>query len=399
MIMSIRSDRTLEAIVEQAKELCQGAPARDAVVRVLDHVRSGAKVRFRGGRRLVELLGEAAGSLEHDEDPGVGQRLRDSLDYAENRASKHDLEDRYALLGDGRSKSSLKFLSGIMTASATYWQEVATKFLAETPGATGAELLAHLQDLEAEIPFMDAPEDRPGRYRIVRGRAEASAWIASVLADRIDIEDVDAAAKRIVRSPDALALMASDDDGTVLLHAMELKRRREGLGVLRKVVEDPGSFEWDIHRVLREQLWIFGGRFVGEARHRRLVPGDELDIPLLRPDGSLCVVELKRADVRLVKRNRNAWALTDSVHRGVNQALNYLCGLDENRERILAEFLIDTRRANALVLIGHSKFQPDVPKSVIGETLRIQNSHLTRIEVLTYEELLEAAERSLETTR
>jgi hypothetical protein len=42
--------------------------------------------------------------------------------------------------------------------------------------------------------------------------------------------------------------------------------------------------------------WIFDGRYVGdEMAYRRLVPGDEYDIPLVRADGALQVVELKLA--------------------------------------------------------------------------------------------------------
>ncbi|MEV6948599.1 Shedu anti-phage system protein SduA domain-containing protein [Streptomyces sp. NPDC051172] len=143
---------------------------------------------------------------------------------------------------------------------------------------------------------------------------------------------------------------------------------------------------------------MFGGRFVGEAAHRRLVPGDEVDIPLIRGDGALHIVELKRAmslKGPLVKRHRNSWVPAAQVHEAVGQGVNYLTGLDESRERLRADFGIETRRASALVLVGHPALHPQVPEEEINEALRTFNSHVTRVEVLTYKELLDNAERSL----
>lgn len=392
--MAIRSDWTLEIMLEQARDACDDSDARDSIVDALTHMNSGKSGR-RGGRHLVELMQAALDLAERTEDEPVVQRLRDGIDYAEGRKFKQDMDDRYPLFRDKRNDLNLSFLGTMLQTTVEYSRKICEEFLQEHPSATGEEVVSHLRSFELDIPFMDAPAERPGRYRLVRGRAENAAWITAVLADRIDVEDVDEAARKIVTNPAALAALAADEGGEVLIQAMELKRRHSGLANLRAVIEDPDSSEHDIHRALRDQLWIFGGRFVGEARHRRLVAGDELDIPLLRPDGTLCVVELKRANERVVKRHRGAWVATANVHAGVSQALNYLCALDENRNEVVAEFAIDARRANAIVLIGHPKFQPDVPEATVNEALRIQNAHLTRLEVLTYKELLDAAERSL----
>ena len=123
-----------------------------------------------------------------------------------------------------------------------------------------------------------------------------------------------------------------------------------------------------------------------------------MDIPLIRADGALRIGELKRAmglRGRLIKRHRNAWVPGRAIHEAVGQAVDYLVGLDEHRTRIRAEFGIETRRASALVLVGHPGLHPEIPEEDVSETLRTFNAHVTRVEVLTYKELLDNAERSL----
>ncbi|GAA4203669.1 hypothetical protein GCM10023074_40410 [Microbispora amethystogenes] len=99
--------------------------------------------------------------------------------------------------------------------------------------------------------------------------------------------------------------------------------------------------------------------------------------------------------IPVVRRHRSAWVPTADVHHAIGQAINYLRNLDEQRDRVRQDYWIEVRRASAIVLIGHPQAQPKVPELEISETLRTHNAHLSRVEVLTYKELLDAAERSL----
>ena len=96
------------------------------------------------------------------------------------------------------------------------------------------------------------------------------------------------------------------------------------------------------------------------VERKELTAGDVLDIPLLRPDGSLHIVELKGANIQnLVHRYRgpgNPQAVAGQneevplivgreVHEAVGQVMNYLCRLDEGRDHILTRFKIEARRA------------------------------------------------------
>nr|CAX65794.1 hypothetical protein [Streptomyces sp. RGU5.3] len=201
-------------------------------------------------------------------------------------------------------------------------------------------------------------------------------------------------------SPEAARIMSdvlAGIDAGMLAQLLELKARRAGLEALRSAVEDPDSSESDLHACLKNQEWIFGGAYVTELARRQYTPDTILDIPLLRGDGSLHVVELKLARIKdLVIRRSGHLMLGAPAHHAVSQAQNYLRAMDENRPAILAEHGVDTRRASTTVVIGHPRYgSGSVTPQEIAETLRTYNTHTARIEVITYGTLLESAERML----
>jgi hypothetical protein len=187
------------------------------------------------------------------------------------------------------------------------------------------------------------------------------------------------------------------DIGKALSRSLEIDRRRVGLDSLRAIVENPASTEHDIHRELKQQLWIFGGRYFDVASRRQLTTQTSLDIPLIRGDGALHVIELKQASIQNLIENYRSWQVVGSeVNRGVGQLQNYLRDLDEHRAAILADHGVDTRRAGGALLIGDTRNAGPFTPAQVAETLRTYNSHLSRIEVLTYDQLLDNAERLLD---
>ncbi|MFJ8992986.1 Shedu anti-phage system protein SduA domain-containing protein [Streptomyces sp. NPDC102279] len=397
--MSVRSDFSLELQVEKVLEEAAHPEVKAALASARKHMKSGKGGHRRGGQVLIQLLETARQRAADTGEWPVVRLVQDSLDYAEGRILQPDFDERYRLFQDGvRSETLRKHVGNILSINYRYITEAGREYMDKHPEASVDGLIAYFGTLSEDARFLDAPEDRPGRYRLLRGRAERAVWLERVLQERVDVEDAAEAAHRIVSTPEAIALLAADTEGQMVLRAAELHRRSTGLAALRKVVEDPTASELELQRALEGQHWIFGGRFVGEAAHRRLVPGDEVDIPLIRGDGALHVVELKRAASlagNLVKKYRGSWVPTAEVHNAVGQAVNYLVNLDENRHRIRKELGIETRRASAVVLIGHPSVQPSVPEQSINEALRTLNTHVNRVEVLTYKELIDNAERSL----
>ena len=398
--MDVRADWTLELQLQQVEEHAVDQRVKEWIRRAIAHMARGKGGNRLGGVELTGLLAEARQRAADYDEWHVVRLLQDSIDYAEGRILKPVMEEQYRLFQDGiRDEINRDLIAGMLSTPLQFAAKAGRQFLIEHPGATLPELLDHIECLGQDAKFLDAPADRPGRYRIPRGRAERAIWIERVLRDRIDIDDAREEAQRLVMSPKALAALAADADGKILLRAAELQRRAAGLTILRQVVEDRNATEHQLQQAISNDYWIFGGRYVGnEKAYRRLVPGDEYDVPLVRADGVLQIVELKLSmglNSPLVKRHRGTWVAASAVNDAVSQSVAYLVGLDEHRLRIRQEIGIETRRASATVLIGHPATQPDVPEEAIYETIRTLNTHLSRVEVLTYKELVDNAERSI----
>jgi hypothetical protein len=163
---------------------------------------------------------------------------------------------------------------------------------------------------------------------------------------------------------------------------------------LRQAIDARDTTEDGLRQALAARPWIFGGRYLDA---RLLLPDSESDLLVLRGDGSMRIVVVRPAmRIRgLIKRNRGGWSLLPEVHDAAAQAHSYLVSLDENRDWVREQFGVDSRRAGATVLIGHPAVQPHLPEEQINEVLRRFTAQHTRVEVLTYKELADSAERSL----
>jgi hypothetical protein len=272
----------------------------------------------------------------------------------------------------------------------------------------------HCEDDEIEALrfFLNGEFAEPGKYRLIERGTEFDKLLEQVERDDIVPAELVKLIQQAGHAPEIVSTLATSTEGQLLAEAVELQRRRDQLAILRRIVQDPASSERDdIHPQLKRMAWIFGGRYVGESRRKQLTTGDVLDVPLIRPDGSLHVVELKGANIpSLVRRHRGPTVpqetgqgreelplvVGNDVHEAVGQVMNYLCHLDEDRDHILTKFKIETRRASATVLVGHPNFvQGEFTDEEIASTLRIYNGHLSRIEVMHYRDLIENAERDL----
>src|SRR5581483_10664488 len=202
---------------------------------------------------------------------------------------------------------------------------------------------------------------------------------------------------------DALvAGLATTEEGLSAAQGAVISQRQDLVRRLRLMAEDPATTESHLQQVLGDAYWLFGGRYVGIAAKRNLVPLDQHDIPLIGADGTVHIVELKGPNIpNLVRKHRNHWIVGSDVHEATSQAMNYLRNLDETGSTLNTVYRndlgvdYDMRRLFATVVIGHPAHVDHADEHIIEQTIRSYNAHLSRVEVITYATLLDTAERTL----
>lgn len=202
---------------------------------------------------------------------------------------------------------------------------------------------------------------------------------------------------------DALvAGLAATEEGLSAAQGAVISQRRDLVRRLRLMAEDPVTTESDLQQVMGDAYWLFGGRYIGVAAKRNLVPLDQHDIPLIGADGTVHIVELKGPNIpNLVRKHRNHWIVGSDVHEATSQAMNYLRNLDETGATLNTLYRndfgvdYDMRRLFATVVIGHPAHVNHAGERVVEQTIRSYNAHLSRVEVITYATLLDTAERTL----
>ncbi|MGW3689412.1 Shedu anti-phage system protein SduA domain-containing protein [Streptomyces sp. NPDC005125] len=208
-----------------------------------------------------------------------------------------------------------------------------------------------------------------------------------------------------------LASAAQSPIGLSAAEAAIVAQRRSIIAELKEMVAEPSITERELHNKIKGHYWIFGGRYTGVSERNALISMDEYDIPLFCADGSIHIVELKGSHIPdLVARQRSHLIPGKEVHKAVGQAMNYLRNLDEAGASMETYYKrngieYDLCRARATVVIGNPDFVnipadaklklSAVTRQMIDQTIRTYNSLINRVEVVTWVDLLDAADRSL----
>lgn len=243
-----------------------------------------------------------------------------------------------------------------------------------------------------------------GRYRIIDVNTPTADLLALLEGNEGRAADLLAQLTTKVSTEalaDALQATASGQGAAQLA---EIERRRSVLDGLDAMLGDPATTESTLAPILKREPWIFGSRFIASIR-TTLLPLDDHDLSLLTADGSLHIVELKGCNIGpLVRRPREHWIVGAEVHEAAMQAANYVRTADElgaTIETYVRNELgidVDMRRPFATVVIGSPRYQ--TPNALLTATsiphaLRTYNALLSRVEVLTYDQLFDTARRSL----
>ena len=266
------------------------------------------------------------------------------------------------------------------------------------PAADGFERTEHWYCRDDEVErlrtFLNHEMGDEGDFSIVPRTEHIAALLDHMQAGEVSSGLLSQIAGKLAEHVEFVSDVSELRGAELLGMAVDLKRRQSVIGKLEHLVMASTTTEPELQRILEANWWLLGAEYVEMVDRRQLTLVDQFDLPLIRSDGVLHIVELKRAGVHhMVIPHRSHYRVGDQVNEAVNQAANYLREVDELRDAIRSRFGIECRRAQATVLIGHPGHNGHeaVTLDQFREAVRTYNSHLSRIDVRTYEDLLASA--------
>ena len=167
----------------------------------------------------------------------------------------------------------------------------------------------------------------------------------------------------------------------------------KSLEKLRLLVGDPNAVEREFQKHLEINAWMFGSEYSELLPRKTWASDDRLDYMLRKTvDDYLEIVEIKTAF-------EDALFLRDSSHDSyypssrlspvIGQVTRYIEEVERNRDSILVTDDVGSLKIRARVIVGRDG------SAEHQAALRSFNTHLHRIEIITYDQLIKIAERVL----
>jgi hypothetical protein len=171
--------------------------------------------------------------------------------------------------------------------------------------------------------------------------------------------------------------------------ALNLASFRQEVQALETLIERDAR-EGDFQSLLTRNPWMFGSEYSKLVDLREVTAGQQQDFMLRRTaDSYLEIVEIKTAlgGVPLFQfdRSHRSYYARAELSQVLGQVMGYLEEIDSLRDNIERRFGEKVNKVRAKVFIGR-----DVNDDQIA-ALRRFNSHMNRVEILTFDQLLNTA--------
>jgi len=164
---------------------------------------------------------------------------------------------------------------------------------------------------------------------------------------------------------------------------------RQALATLQSLIEDPSTSEATIQKHLEQNDWMFGSEYSVLLDRRTWTRDNTVDYMLQRTtDNFLEIIEIKtpfREPLLLHDTSHDSYYSSRKLSRVIGQVTHYIEEVERARDAILSKDGFDTSKIRAKIIIGRDG---DLGQQT---ALRNLNSHLNRIEVVTYDQLLKIA--------
>lgn len=166
---------------------------------------------------------------------------------------------------------------------------------------------------------------------------------------------------------------------------------RRVLDELRTKVDQNTDTEHIYQSLLEKYPWLFGSEYSRLEDRRRWTRDENVDFMLRRTtDDYLEIIEIKTPmDQELFRHDNDhdSYYQSTPLAKVIGQVIGYIEEIDRNRDNIHASDRVDPLKIRARIIIGRDGDENQ------REALRNLNSHLHRIEVLTFDQLIRIGER------
>ena len=189
-------------------------------------------------------------------------------------------------------------------------------------------------------------------------------------------ENIQALAKRV--NPETVEKIDS---------AVKYIRMEKSLNWLRGKIDEDVD-EAVFQKWFDDNTWIFGKNYVDRVDKGTIGLQSRADLIYISVDGFADLVELKKSvlakPILLPDASHKTFYPSQELSRALAQAMHYLQVIEDHRLQLVQLVKIPVLRPTITVIIGRSDDWDDAMK----EQLRILNSTLLNIKVLTYDHLL-----------
>lgn len=279
----------------------------------------------------------------------------------------------------------------------------------DEPDESDTKLTLTLSDENRELTKLfnflavDPDLNEQGDYIVIKKKDGNSAQLKKVLdtlssVERVSlIENLLQLIEKDVEILDVVVGLAVNLPGQsgALAGALNIGRYTEELRRFRNLV-DENAEERFYQKFLEKNLWMLGSEYRTLLARRNYTVDEQLDLPLTRTvDNCLEIIELKRPlakDLFQFDRSRNLYYPGPDLSQVIGQAAKYIRKIEQQRNQIMGDLEpgLEVNKVSAKIIIGRDG-------NLAQQTaLRDLNSHLHRIDVLTYDQLIRTAERVLE---
>lgn len=168
----------------------------------------------------------------------------------------------------------------------------------------------------------------------------------------------------------------------------ELKRK---IKEFKKLLNDPKINETKIHTFLKENTWMFGTNYTRMFKSEKIITiKSKNDFLLKRFDGYFDILELKPPNSSLFVKTRGKKRVqSKDLKNAISQVMFYLADARTYYLSIKEQTGLDLYFPEGIIVIGRRKKEDK-------ELLKIHNEFLNKIEIWTYDDLLDTAKKTIE---